>query len=165
MTKTAILPKTLELDQSLFRRNIGLSAKGIHTSFLICMWFSPSYWNWVSTMEPHFMTVSVSWTSVNIDPLPEVHVPEQQFSQFLMLPEIRPGQSCHPMRNFPYDSCCADRDLPLNSLSSCNIKCCTRTLSVQYPLCGLLLSSRNSTSKYTHHQNNDCRQLPPWHTR
>ncbi len=70
----------------------------------------------------------------------------------------------HPMRKFPYHSCCADRDLPLNGLSSCNIKCRARKLSAQYPypLCGLVLSSRNSASKHTHHQNNHCPQILPW---
>ncbi len=37
----------------------------------------------------------------------------------------------HPMRNFPYDSCCANRDLPLSSLSSRNIKCRGRKLPAQ----------------------------------
>ena len=68
------------------------------------------------------------------------------------------------MRNFSYVSCCADRDLPLNSLSSYmyNTKCGASNLSAQYLLCSQVLSSHNSTSKYTHHQNNHCRQLPPW---
>ncbi len=35
--------------------------------------------------------------------------------------------------------------------SSCNIKCRWLKLSAQYPLCGLVLSSGNSTSKYKHH--------------
>ncbi len=70
----------------------------------------------------------------------------------------------HPtcMWNFPYDSYCAYRDLPLNSLWSCNIKCRARKLSGQYSLCGLVLPSCNSIGKYTHHQNNRYRHLPPW---
>ena len=35
----------------------------------------------------------------------------------------------HPMRNFPYDRCCVKRDLPLNSISCCIIKCRARRLS------------------------------------
>ncbi len=73
--------------------------------------------------------------------------------------KARHGRLEHPMRNFPYDSCCTDRDLLLNSLSSCHIKCRGRKLSAQCLLCGLVLSSRNSTSKYAHHQNHHCRQL------
>ncbi len=36
----------------------------------------------------------------------------------------------HPMRNFPYDIYCANRDLPHNGLSCCVIKFRTRRLSM-----------------------------------
>ncbi len=109
-----------------------------HAKYLFIM----QEWGWVVVVVSQFngtSTLKGSYSAKTGDK--DCNVNSSRYTQlhcvraFAIKPSlnknVRQDLIPHPMRNFPYDSCGGDRDLPLNSLSSCNIKCRARKLSAQ----------------------------------